>query len=535
MKSISLIIFFTATLLSPILSQQDDVLGFKPSLLNWHLKNISSSVMGTNTQKAYDEIIGKTPAKKKIIVAVIDAGVDIYHEDLRPNIWTNTAEIKGNGIDDDNNGYIDDIHGWNFLGNSKGENIDRATLEKTRILRKLTPKYGSGVEFLINDESKAESALYKKLKAEIEAELKEVNEMLPTIKSAKENISNAYSYLSQISGQPIKSHQDVVNLNPANKEQKKIRRKLIVYSKMGFTKKAMEDYYKQLLDQKEANLNINFYPRRDIIGDDVSNLADNKYGNPNVIGPDAFHGTFCAGIIGATINNKKGINGIANNVLIMPIRAVPNGDEYDKDVALAIRYAVDNGAQIINMSFGKSYSANKELVDAAFAYAEANGVLLVQAAGNSNENIDIEPNFPSDSLNNGKKVSNHICVGASTISTKKRLPASFSNYGNRTVDVFAPGLDVISTTIESQYEISQGTSFSAPVISGVAALIWSYYPELTALQVKEIILKSVTPMGKKKVFIPGSRKKTIFRELSVSDGVVNTYNAFILADEMTKK
>lgn len=508
------------------IAQKDDISGFEQNLVNWHLKNISSSVMGTNTQKTYDLIlVNKTP-KKKIIVAVIDAGVDIYHEDLKENIWTNTAEIKGNGIDDDKNGYIDDVHGWNFLGNSEGENIDAATLEKTRLLRDLS---------YITNKSETETQLYNKLKTEVNDELEEVNKMLPNIKAAKENIESAYAYLSHLSGQPINNHDDVKNLEPADKQQKKIRRKLMVYSKMGLTKKAMEDYYKQLLDQKEANLNVNFHPRRDIIGDDLSNIADRDYGNPNIIGPDAFHGTFCAGIIGASINNNKGINGVANNVLIMPIRAVPNGDEYDKDVALAIRYAVDNGAQIINMSFGKSYSANKEMVDEAFAYAESKGVLLVQAAGNSNENIDIEPNFPSDSLNNGKIVNNHICVGASTIGTKKKLPASFSNYGNKTVDIFAPGLDIVSTTTESQYEISQGTSFSAPVVSGVAALIWSYYPELTAVQVKEIILNSATPVGRKKVRIPGGKKKIRFRELSVSDGVVNTYNAFIMAEEMTKK
>lgn len=526
MKKTTLLLVFTLALSIVNYSQKDDVSGFEQNLVNWHLKNISSSVMGTNTQKAYDELIGTKTPKKKIIVAVIDAGVDIYHEDLKDNIWTNTAEIKGNGIDDDKNGYIDDVNGWNFLGNKNGENIDAATLEKTRIMRELS---------YITNRNPEQEKLYTKLKTEVNTELKEVNEMLPNIKAAKENIESAYAYLSHLSGEPINSHEDVKKFTPADKEQKKIKRKLMLFSKMGLTKKAMEDYYTHLSDQKEANLNVNFFPRRDIIGDDINNINDKDYGNPNIIGPDAFHGTFCAGIIGAEINNTKGINGVANNVLIMPIRAVPNGDEYDKDVALAIRYAVDNGAQIINMSFGKSYSANKEMVDDAFAYAESKGVLLVQAAGNSNENIDIEPNFPSDSLNNGKKVANHICVGASTISTKKNLPANFSNYGNRTVDVFAPGLDIISTTIESQYENSQGTSFSAPVVSGVSALIWSYYPELSAVQVKEIILKSATPLGRKKVYIPGSKKKTRFRELSVSDGVVNTYNAFVLAEKMSKK
>lgn len=532
MKILLSLLFITC--LSFGYSQTEDVSTYSEKLLNWHTKSVSGRIMGTNTQKAYDEVILNQPAKKQIVVAVIDAGVDIYHEDLKSNIWVNKDEIKGNGIDDDNNGYIDDVNGWNFLGNSKGENIDKATLEKTRIYRTLNKKFIDQNENEIKEEDQYNYALYKKVKKEVRASQKNAKAQYKQAKQAYNNISEAYAALAKMSGKKINTYADVVSLVPANKEEKKLRRKLVFYGKLGATKEGMKEFMEYAAAEKEAYYNIDFTPRADIIGDDLNDITDNKYGNPDVIGPDAFHGTFCAGLIGAIRDNDKGINGIANHVLIMPIRAVPNGDEYDKDIALAIRYAVDNGANIINMSFGKGYSANKKMVDEAFAYAESKGVLLVHAAGNDNQNIDVVDNFPSDELESGKKVTNLICVGASTISTKKNLPAVFSNYGNQNVDIFAPGQDVISTTTESRYEISQGTSFAAPIVSGVAALVWSYYPELTATQIKEIILKSATDVGKKKVKIPGKKTKVRFRELSASDGVVNTYAAFLLAAEMSK-
>ncbi len=518
-------------------SQTEDVSSYDEKLLNWQSKNVSGRIMGTNTMKAYEELlVGKTP-KKKIIVAVIDAGIDITHEDLKENIWVNTDEIAGNGIDDDNNGYIDDINGWNFLGNAEGDNIDKAPLEKTRIYRKLRDKYREvRDETEVADEEKEDYALYIKLKKEIKDELKSINEQLKGIEGLHKDIHKRYKRISRLSGQKITTHKELQDFNPKTADEKKEKRVLNLYASMGLTIEDIDEYYEYLNDRKDAHLKTSFHPRKDIVGDDLNDITDIKYGNNNVTGPDAFHGTFCAGIIGATQNNSLGINGIANNVLLMSLRAVPNGDEYDKDVALAIRYAVDNGAQVINMSFGKSYSPNKKMVDDAMLYAQSKGVLLVHAAGNDNKNIDTTDNFPSDILLEGNSINNLICVGASTISTKKRLPAVFSNYGNERVDIFAPGMDVVSTTVESEYEISQGTSFAAPVVSGVAALVWSYYPELTAAQMKEILIKSATNMAKKKVVIPGERKKkTRFRELCVSDGVVNTYNALMLAEEMSKK
>lgn len=518
-----------------VFSQTSDVSSYGTKELNWQRKNISGRIMGTNTQKTYDMLIQNKPAKKQIIVAVVDAGVDIYHEDLRDNIWINTAEIPENGIDDDGNGYIDDVNGWNFLGNSKGENIDATTLEKTRIYQTLIPRFEGVREANVAATDKEDFALFKKLETEINDKITSAEKSYREAKTGFDNINTAYEALAKMSGKKMATYEDVVNLEPADKEQKKLRNKLVMVGKYGFTPKGMKDYMEYSENEKEHYYNAKFDPRKNLIGDDLNDINDRNYGNADVIGPDAFHGTFCAGLIGAKIGNDLGIDGIANNVLIMPIRTVPNGDEYDKDVALAIRYAVDNGANIINMSFGKSYSPNKTMVDEAFAYAESKGVLLVHAAGNDNKNIDFEDNFPNDNLLAGGKVSNLICVGASTLSTKKRIPAGFSNFGNENVDIFAPGQDVVSTTTESKYDISQGTSFAAPVVSGVAALVWSYYPELTVDQLKEIIIKSATPLGKKKVLVPGTKSKKRFAELSVSDGVVNTYNAFVLAEEMVKR
>lgn len=536
MKIKNILLPFAAIAISGLsYSQTEDVSTYGAKELNWQRKNISGKIMGTNTQKAYDEIIQGQPAKKQIIVAVIDAGVDIYHEDLRDNIWVNKEEIKDNGIDDDGNGYIDDVNGWNFLGNSEGENIDVTTLEKTRIHQTLAPRFEGVREANVAAEDKEDYALFKKLDREITDKVKAAEKAYKEAKKGYENISKAYKNLAKMSGTKIATYEDVVNLNPSSKEEKKLQKQLVLVGKFGYTKKGMNEYMEYSENEKDAYYNTSFDPRKDIIGDDLNDINDRGYGNPDVIGPDAFHGTFCAGLIGASIDNNLGIDGIANNVLIMPIRTVPNGDEYDKDVALAIRYAVDNGANIINMSFGKSYSPNKTMVDEAFAYAESKGVLLVHAAGNDNKNIDFEDNFPNDNLAAGGKVGNLICVGASTLSTKKRIPADFSNFGNENVDIFAPGQDVVSTTTESKYDISQGTSFSAPVVSGIAALVWSYYPELTVAQLKEVIIQSATPLGKKKVVVPGTKSKKRFSELSLSDGVVNTYNAFILADAMLKK
>jgi subtilisin family serine protease len=291
----------------------------------------------------------------------------------------------------------------------------------------------------------------------------------------------------------------------------------------------------EMMDHIDENLDYNLnveFDAREVAGDDIYDINDRDYGNNNVEGEKADHGTFVSSLIAATRGNGIGIEGIANNVEIMALRAVPNGDEYDKDIALAIRYAVDNGANIINMSFGKGYSPNKEWVDEAMQYAADNNVLLIHAAGNDSKNNDLDPSYPNDKTLSNKKIATWLEIGANSTDPKKELCGSFSNYGAKDVDLFAPGVDVVGCVPNDEYAMLDGTSFACPVTSGVAALVWSYYPELTALELKEILMESTYDKGKKRVIIPGEkRKKTKFRELSVTGGIVNAYNALQMAEQ----
>lgn len=519
-----------------VLAQENSVEKFPSKDVNWQTQNVSRKVMGTNVDKAYEKLLVDKAPKKKIIVAILDGGVDAQHEDLKSIIWVNKNEIPNNGIDDDNNGYIDDVHGWNFLGNDELESIEKETLEVLRIYRKLKTKYDGVPESKIILADKKEYELYIKVKEEVEKELNSANAQMKGVASLQSQTSKVFEAVDLLAGKKVNSIEEFKAIKTKDKTEKQLVDAAIKLTNQGYGRERLSKYMDYLKDQVEYNYNIDFDARGEIIGDDVNSISNKGYGNNDVKGPDAFHGTFCAGIVAAVRGNNLGVDGIGNSVEIMCLRAVPNGDEYDKDIALGIRYAVDNGAQIINMSFGKSYSPEKYLVDEAIKYAESKGVLLVHAAGNSSLNLDISDNFPTDKMDDNTIASNVLTIGASSIATKKTIPTDFSNYGKKEVDLFAPGKDIVSTVPDNKYDQGDGTSFAAPVVSGVAALVWSYYPELTYLQLKEILMKSVTDKSKKKVVVPGGDKKSKqeFKELSITGGVVNAYEALLLADQMVK-
>lgn len=370
---------FTKSLLSLLFVGFVSFSFFAQNTINWY----NGQGTGMFTEAAY-----KLVKKKKtttVTVAVIDSGIDVEHEDLQGKIWVNPKEIAGNGKDDDGNGYVDDIHGWNFLGNSKGENIDATRLEKTRIYAQLRDKYDG-----------------------VDASLIEQDEEYKLFLQVSEEVGEQFRNMQE----EYEQYKAIIDGNP--------------------------EYKKYYDDNLKYNLNPDF-DDRSLIGDNPNDINDKYYGNNDYEGPDALHGTHVAGIIGAVRGNSKGGDGVATDVKIMSLRAVPNGDEHDKDVALAIRYAVDNGAQVINMSFGKSYSPNAQWVYDAIKYADSKGVLLVHAAGNDNKDVNVEPNFPTMKYEfQTEEFRNYITIGASTIDVKK-LKAEFSNYGTRTVDVFAPG------------------------------------------------------------------------------------------------
>jgi subtilisin family serine protease len=310
------------------------------------------------------------------------------------------------------------------------------------------------------------------------------------------------------------------------------RKVFLTLAAQGITQAEIAEEAKNNENTLQYGLNPDFNPRP-IVGDDYANPNEHVYGNADIKGPAADHGTHVAGIIGAVRGNGLGVDGVTpNTVRIMAVRVVPDGDERDKDVANGIRYAVDHGANVINMSFGKSYSPYKSVVDDAVRYADAHGVLMVHAAGNDGARLDTFPNFPSRNYLGGGHPTNWMEVGAVSWKGADSLVATFSNYGKEQVDVFAPGVDIKSTFPDGRYETISGTSMAAPVVTGVAALLMSYFPDLTAEQVKHVIMASAVTHATQRVFLPGQETEVPFSELSGS-GIVNVYAAVQMARQMS--
>lgn len=485
-------------------------------LMRWsHLDLVKDTIPGMSVDKAYAEII-KGKKGVKVIVGVIDSGTDIDHEDLKSVIWTNPKEIAGNGIDDDKNGYIDDMHGWNFLGDSGNEN-----LEMTRIVKK-------------GDDG---SQRYKDAKAQLEKKLQEAQgnkQQVDFIFKANKAVAD---YLKK-SDYTLEEVKKIQTSDPMLNQSKQVMMSVIAQTGPDFNSE-LNEYKTQVYDQLNYNLNTEFDGRK-VVGDNPDDLTDTKYGNNNVMGPDKsdiVHGTHVAGIIAQVRGNKKGGDGVANNAQILVIRAVPNGDEYDKDIALGIRYAVDNGAKVINGSFGKSFSPHKNWVQDAIKYAASKDVLIVHAAGNDGLDLDLpeNQNYPNDSNDNKTEIAdNFLTIGALNTTYGSGMVAGFSNYGSFNVDTFAPGAKIYATVPNNKYKYEQGTSMASPNAAGVAALIRSYYPDLTAAQVKQIIMDSGTPITTM-VTLGETGEKRPFTNASKSGKMVNAYNALVMASKMSKK
>lgn len=494
------------------------------------------SVQGVSIERTYETLLKNQPSKT-VIVAIIDSGIDIDHEDLKNVIWTNEKEIPKNGIDDDKNGYVDDVHGWNFIGGKNG-NVGADTYELTREYMRLKAIYHGNEKRKIPKKQKKEFEQYSKIKTKYEKLKAKNQEQYDLYNSLYSNVMSSTDTLKKI----LK----VEKLTPELIEGFTTNEPSLLFAKaflLNLYKNVDENteidtFYTQL---KEAidyytvivkyGYNIEFDSRK-IIGDDYSNLYQKGYGNNDVKGPDATHGTHVAGIVAADRKNAVGIKGIADNVKIMPVRAVPNGDERDKDIANAILYAVDNGAQVINMSFGKSFSPEKIAVDKAVKYAEQKGVLLVHAAGNDGDDNDVEANFPNRFYLNGKEAQNWLEIGASAWGKDNELIGAFSNYGKKTVDLFAPGVEIYSTTPNNTYKEESGTSMASPTTTGIAALLLSYFPELTISELKDILKKSTRKFDGLKVQKPGTETKVYFSDLSSSGGIVNAFEAVKMAQKI---
>lgn len=531
---------FLAILFLPFLCFAQESSGSKYASHDWQLKDFTTdSVHGASVTRAYNELL-KGKKSQTIIVAVIDAGLDTAHEDLQGRVWTNKKEIPGNGIDDDRNGYIDDIHGWNFLGGKNGRNIESESSEESRVYYNLHSRFGN-----ITDSSRitaAQKADYRDWitmrdkrrtdSANNIVRVARIHMLIGIIDSA----NNTWKAILKKDSLTI---QNITAGTTADTTALRLQAFLAEFAEtrgipVELPMDALLDAGRSQLTALQKSVSGDTTDpnaqRRDIIGDRYDDITDRSYGNNNIAAGTPTHGTHVAGIIAANRNNGIGMDGIADNVLIMPLRAVPDGDERDKDIALAIRYAVDNGARIINMSFGKPYSPGKAWVDDAVKYAAQKDVLLVHAAGNDAHDIDTINAYPTAIYQGtANHAPNFIAIGASAGGPDSLLAASFSNYGKQETDFFAPGVQVYSTIPGSKYASFSGTSMATPVVAGVAALVLEYYPTLSAKQLRYVLEQSVSRYPGDIVSTPGTDVKTDFANLSEKGGIVNAYNALKLA------
>jgi subtilisin family serine protease len=526
-NTLGILLLFAASVYAQKMFEEDN-------LKYWyHQNHQKTSVYGVGSNDAHKKLKTLKNFPTSLIVAIIDSGVDSMHPDLKQNMWVNAKEIPNNKIDDDGNGYVDDIHGWNFIGNANGENVSGDTMELTRLYVKFKAFFDSP-DTILNEKNKTENKEkydeYVKIKEEflkkssaaiknssryeeIYKQYKETFDYLLPFYAGKElsieNI-NAISSRPDLDEKIKKANEKLQLFMGQDSDLKNIKFEEFRDGMLGSIQEGIDQYTSG--SRFHYNMEVD---TRKIVGDNYLDISEKNYGNNDVKGPDALHGTHVAGIVSAIKDNGVGIDGIAGNtVKIMSVRAVPDGDERDKDVANAIIYAVDNGAKIINMSFGKGYSPFKERVWQAMEYAQSKDVLLVHAAGNDDENNDVVQNFPTNFPTKGeakKVIENYITVGASTVNPNE-LKASFSNFGKNEVDIFAPGSEIYSTTPDNAYKMLQGTSMASPVVAGCAALLWSYFPKLSAKQVKEILMQTVN-------------KNEKLTHLSVSGGVVDASKA----------
>ena len=512
----------------------------KSKLKGWHLLNYEQDgYMGTGVKEAYELLKGRKSTT--VIIAVIDSGVDTAQEDLKDVLWVNPKEIPGNGKDDDGNGYVDDVHGWNFCGSSTGENLNTNTHEIERVYHRWKGEFEGKKERDIADDRKFLFDQWKKAEAIINKDYAEYQKNIVNIENAVKVFQTTSRLITTYLGKNEFIRNEIALINSQDSLGWAARVWNDIFSKGSDATaknteilKSLEDYHNTLLSNKKRKEDIPVDFRGVLTKDNYEDIRDSIYGNNNLQTFSGDHGTHVCGIIGALRNNGIGVDGIVDNVRIMMIRAVPGGDEHDKDVALAIRYAVDNGAQIINMSFGKPVSPYKKLVDDAIEYAASKNVLIVHGAGNDGEDIDKNVFYPNPYFLDGTRATNMLTIGASGDYSTEGLIASFSNYSNKTVDIFAPGVYINSTISNNAYETFDGTSMASPVTAGIAGLLKSYFPQLTCTQIIDLLMQSGTPI-KEDVTIPGSNKKTLMQKLCKSGKIINAFEAVKLALQLYDK
>ena len=431
----------TLLLLSNVLSGAAQPAESLKDFAGWH-KNYSAERQGANVQAALDLLKqrGIKPSGP-VVVGIIDSGVDTTVVSLKDALWTNPGETAANGRDDNGNGYADDVHGWNFLGTKDGTfNMISAGTEEYRQFKRLYPKY-KNVLSRDSAQDKKEYDFYMRMRKEAK-----IDQYLRYYEIASKSLDRLDSMSL------VRLQQMAKNIHSIEHDQDK----------------------------------------RLLMGDNMDDADDRYYGNPTLTIEGCEHGTFVAGVIGGDAQDDHRFDGIAKDVArLMIVRASPDGDEYDKDIASSIYYAVDNGARVINISLGKYYSPQERMVNDAIRYAADRDVLIICAAGNNSLNLDTIPSYPSGVDRAGRFLPNFLRVGAND---EQGRYAEMSNYGSKSVHLFAPGTLIASVFPGNKYDLSQGTSLAAPVVTAVAALLRSYFPYLKAAQITNLLMETVRPM-----------------------------------------
>ncbi len=529
-----LFLFGLLAILTPVLAQDE--------FENWHHQDAKSEFpTGIQSKEWYSTAPTVNP--KTVIVAILDSGVDITHPDLKDNIWINEDEIPNNNKDDDQNGYVDDISGWNFLGGPDGRSVVNESLEIARLYGMEKSKWEGVDPKHLKGKKKREYDEYMKKKEIIETKRQSAEEQIVQVKEMEAIVKSALlAAKAELNGESL----DLEKLETSENEEvqsaariiRNVEEQGVPVESIDWLIEVASEQFEEQMKENEKILLYKYNPdskAREIVGDNYYDFDNRNYGNNDVNGEFSYHGTHVSGIVGAVRENGIGMDGVADHVSIMSVRIVPDGDERDKDVANAIYYAVDNGALVINMSFGKGYSPEKYLVDNAVKYAAKHDVLLVLGAGNEGSDNDKEPGYPNDtylkkSLLGPKRAPNLISVGALSPEGGDVAVAEFSNYGKKEVDLFAPGVYIFSTTPDSSYDYASGTSMASPVVSGVAALIRSRYPDLSARQVKDILMKSTRKLPIT-VTQPGTFDMVSSSDLSVTGGMVDVVASMKLASQ----
>ena len=502
----------------------------------WHWKDLEKDgVHGVSLLKAQQLITDLKLKPTPIIIAVLDGGIDTSHQFIRPYLWNNPKEIPGNQMDDDKNGYIDDTHGWNFLGNASGQNINKAADEKSRVYHRYKNEFKQAIIDSSNwdQKKKLRFKIWQQAAAEI-VFTDEDADNLAFIKMAKNAVVKMGNILikeiedSNFTAEKLEPYQPIGKITADTKISYLRTLQALGVDKTSGYQSILEDLNEYISGKEQSAISLDTEPedlRKNIIHDQYQDLSDQYYGNNNIMGPNAKHGTHVAGLaagITDTVSTKSSFN---NPIQIMGLRVVPDGDEYDKDIALGIRYAVNNGAKVINMSFGKSFSPEQAWVDSAIRYAASKDVLIIHSAGNESYDLNIKSVYPSPYSNIFKdRASNMITVGASSDPViAESILTDFSNFGNQIVDLLSPGNKIFSTLPNQNFGFLNGTSMSAPILSHIAGLIRAYFPKLTAIEVKEIMLQSCwKPKDENSLFpIPQKDQSKKMNEIAAEGGIIN--------------